>query len=130
MRPETDAGQGANPLLTYTYCLLIELAGGAVEPDIGLRPMRSNPGTSILQSSALPGWVVAPTEMTCVPAAGDPVVPSPGPELPEAATTVVPVSAALLAATAVGVSGPPPPPRLMLMTFATGFGWPVRVNGE
>src|SRR5258705_13872026 len=60
--------------------------------------------------------------MTCVPAAGEPVVPSPGPEFPEAATTTVPVRAALLAATAVASLGPPDPPRLMLMTFATGFG--------
>src|SRR5258708_24071841 len=68
-----------------------------------------------------PGCVVAATEITCTPAAGAPVVPSPGPELPEAATTTAPASAALLAATAVGSSGPPPPPRLMVMTFAFGF---------
>src|SRR2546422_366449 len=71
---------------------------------------------------ALPGCVVAPTEITCTPDAGDPVVPSPGPELPEAATTTQPMRAALLAAIASGLSGPPPPPRLMLMTLAIGFG--------
>src|SRR5881394_2734039 len=57
-----------------------------------------------------------------MPAAGDPVVPSPGPEFPEAATTTAPARAALLAAIAVGLSGPRPPPRLMLMTCAIGFG--------
>ena len=46
----------------------------------------------------------------------DPMVPSPEPEFPDAATTIVPVSAALLAAIAVGLSGPPLPPRLMLIT--------------
>src|SRR6185436_18399298 len=74
--------------------------------------------------------------MTWTPAAGEPVVPSPGPELPEAATTTVPVRAALLAATAVGLLGPPEPPRLMLMTLAIGFGnsalagfaWPCTVG--
>src|SRR5918992_526287 len=64
------------------------------------------------------GCVLAPTEMTCLPAAGLPVVPSPGPELPEEATTVAPVRAALLHATAVGLSGPPEPPKLKLMTCA------------
>ena len=65
-------------------------------------------------------------------AAGEPVVPSPGPEFPEAATTIAPANAALLAAIAVGLSGPPPPPRLMLMTCATGFGRSAlfKVNGE
>src|SRR5215831_1166621 len=81
---------------------------------------------------ALPGCVVAPTEITCTPDAGAPVVPSPGPELPDAATTTHPISAALLAAIASGLSGPPPPPRLMLMTWAIGFGNSglFKVNGE
>src|SRR6185503_11497224 len=95
--------------------------------------MRERPGTSTDHTEpALPGCVVAPTEITCSPAAGDPVVPSPGPELPEAATTIVPMSAALLAAIEFGLSGPPPPPRLMLMTWATGFGSSglLSVNGE
>src|ERR1041384_395474 len=67
-----------------------------------------------------------------MPAAGEPVVPSPGPEFPEAATTTVPARAALLEAIAVGLSGPPPPPRLMLITAAIGFGnrGLLRVNGE
>src|SRR5215831_2303155 len=81
---------------------------------------------------ALPGWVVAPTEITWTPDAGDPVVPSPGPEFPEAATTTHPINAALLAAIASGLSGPPPPPRLMLMTCAIGFGRSglFKVKGE
>src|SRR5437763_15947878 len=81
---------------------------------------------------ALPGCVVAPTEITCTPDAGDPVVPSPGPEFPEAATTTQPAKAALLAAIAVGLSGPPPPPRLMFTTLAIGFGSKglFSVNGE
>src|SRR5437588_5660164 len=89
--------------------------------------------TSVDQTPpALPGCVVAPTEITCTPDAGDPVVPSPGPEFPEAATTTQPNRAALLAAIASGLSGPPPPPRLMLMTLAIGFGNKglFSVNGE
>ena len=55
---------------------------------------------------------------------------SPGPSFPAEATTVVPRSAALLAATELGVSGPPTPPRLRLITCATGFGCSVKVRGE
>jgi hypothetical protein len=50
--------------------------------------------------------------------------------LPEDATTVAPVRAALLHATAVGLVGPPEPPKLRLMTWATGFACSVRVKGE
>src|SRR5688500_11620561 len=79
---------------------------------------------------AAPGCVVAATEMTCVPAEGAPTVPSPGPEFPAEATTVVPRRAALLAATAESGSGPPAPPRLKLITCAIGFGCIVKVKGE
>src|SRR5437763_13628777 len=68
---------------------------------------------------ALPGCVVAPTEITCTPDASDPDVPTPGPEFPEPATTTQPTRAALRAAIAYGLSGPPPPPRHMLMTLET-----------
>src|SRR6185295_894624 len=108
------------------------LLAGDTAPTVlcGTAPACSN---SVDQTEpALPGCVVAPTEMTWIPAAGDPVVPSPGPAFPEAATTIAPANAALLAAIAVGLSGPPPPPRLMLMTCATGFGRSAlfKVNGE
>src|SRR5919107_6415633 len=79
---------------------------------------------------AAPGCVVAATEMTWRPAAGLPMVPSPGPSLPAEATTVVPSSAAFEAATAVASSGPPEPPRERLMTCATGFGCIVTEKGE
>src|SRR5687768_15725674 len=79
---------------------------------------------------AAPGCVVAATEMTWRPAEGLPMVPSPGPELPAEATTVVPSSAAFEAATADASSGPPAPPKLKLMTCATGFGCIVTEKGE
>src|SRR5687768_7940245 len=79
---------------------------------------------------AAPGCVVAATEMTWRPEEGLPMVPSPGPELPAEATTVVPSSAALEAATADASSGPPEPPKLKLMTCATGFGCIVTEKGE
>src|SRR5687768_15668044 len=79
---------------------------------------------------AAPGCVVAATEMTWRPEEGEPMVPSPGPELPAEATTVVPSSAAFEAATAVASSGPPAPPRLRLMTCAMGFGCIVTETGE
>ena len=96
-------------------------AGVTAPTAVGLTALACRTSADQVELVA-PGCVVAPTEITCVPAAGEPVVPSPGPELPEAATTVAPASAALLAATAVGLSGPPLPPRLMLMTFAIGLG--------
>src|SRR3954471_22956448 len=113
-----------------------ELAGS---PFAGVTAPVTAVGTAVACSTsvdqtepALPGCVVAPTEITCTPDAGDPVVLSPGPELPEAATTTHPISAALLAAIASGLSGPPPPPRLMLMTCAIGFGSSglFSVNGD
>ena len=58
------------------------------------------------------------------------MVPSPGPELPLDATTVAPVSAALLQATAVEEFGPPAPPSERLITCATGFDGPVSVASD
>src|SRR5258708_4069107 len=87
---------------------------------------------SVTSTVLLPvaGSFEAPAAITWRPAAGEPTVASPGPEFPAAATTTVPVKAALSAATDVASSGPPVPPRLMLITFAIGFGCIVNVTGE
>src|SRR2546423_9089344 len=77
----------------------------------------------------VPGSFEAATAITRRPAAGAPSVPSPGPELPAAATTEQPSITARSEARAVGSSGPPPPPRLMLITFATGLGLQFTVHG-
>ena len=76
------------------------------------------------------GSFEAATAITRRPAAGEPSVPSFGPELPAAATTEQPSKVALSEATAVASSGPPPPPRLMLITFAIGFGCRSTVVGD
>src|SRR6266404_1689822 len=78
----------------------------------------------------VPGSFEAATAITRLPAAGAPSVPSPGPELPAAATTEQPSIVALSEATAVGSSGPPPPPKLMLITLATGLGCRSTVVGD
>jgi hypothetical protein len=70
------------------------------------------------------------TQVTSRPTHGAPTVEAPGPELPAAATTLVPRRTALSDATAVGLSGLPDPPRLMLMTCATGLEKPLIVRGE
>src|SRR6185436_4688183 len=70
------------------------------------------------------------THMTRRPAHGAPTVPSTGPSLPPAATTIVPRRTALSEATEVTLSGVPAPPSDMLITCATGFGNPLIVRGE
>src|SRR5205814_1374395 len=92
-------------------------------------PVRLPSVTSIVLLPA-PGSFDAATAITCRPAAGEPSVPSFGPELPAAATTEQPSKVALSEATAVASSGPPPPPRLMLITSATGLGWRSTVVGD
>src|SRR5437588_3610965 len=103
----------------------------AGEPPSGnaLMPVRLPSRTSILLMPYA-GSSDAATAMTRLPAAGEPSVLSPGPELPAAATTEQPSSVALSEATAVASSGPPPPPKLMLITSATGLGWKSTVEGD
>src|SRR5436190_5275440 len=130
------AGEGA-PAIGYNLMRLNDeftgrLPAGVTAPIVAAGTAFACNTSADQVEPALPGCVVAPTEITCTPEAGDPVVPSPGPEFPEAATTTVPANAALLAAIEVGLSGPPPPPRLMLMTCAIGFGSSglFSVNGD
>lgn len=66
--------------------------------------------------------------MARVAEAGAPTVPSPGPLLPADATTIVPFSAALLAANALAeVALPAVSPNDRLITSATGLGTGVGV---
>src|SRR4029078_4640402 len=87
-----------------------------VTAPVWLGLMAEEASTSGDQLAFDPGSVFAATAITRRPAEGDPSVPSPGPELPAAATTIAPASTALSAATDVASSGPPLPPRLMLIT--------------
>src|SRR5712692_5210836 len=153
MRPDTVLGQATVGLSTKTYRWASDPAGNPALPDIAKSRKRFVPGAvakffagvmapvvvvltaeatrrSVDQSPPDPGSVFAAGEITRRPAPGAPTVPSPGPELPAAATTLVPNKVALSDATALGESGPPPPPKLMLMTFAIGFGCRSTVCGD
>src|SRR5947208_15799989 len=106
-----------------------KLFAGVIAPTV-LAPTAESTSRSADQSPPEPGSVFAAGDSTRRPAAGAPTVPSPGPELPAAATTEQPNKVALSEAAAVGSSGPPPPPRLMLITFAIGFGCKSTVCGD
>ncbi|WP_346534225.1 hypothetical protein [Micromonospora sp. DPT] len=79
--------------------------------------MRSLRGLARSTGSRSP-LVEAPTASTPSAAAGVPMVRSPGPELPAAATTTTPAWAARVAASPTGSLPSPLPPRLMLITSA------------
>src|SRR2546423_2747879 len=138
MRPRTVAGKAAcvSPRPQKTKLFVMSDLTAADPPSAKARMPVALPSVTSIVFAPVPGSFEAPTPITRRPAAGAPSVPSPSsPELPAAATTDVPVGfhgvgkAALSDATAVGSSGPPPPPRLMLITFAMGFGKPVSVAG-
>src|SRR5258706_11459142 len=117
--------------MTWLRCPLAnaKLFAGVTAPAVFLLTLAGS-RTSVDQLAFEPGSVLAAAAITRRPAAGDPSVPSLGPELPAAATTLHPSRVALSEAMAVGSSGPPPPPRLMLMTLAIGFGWKSTVCGD
>src|SRR5437588_11653431 len=108
---------------------MLEVMGAAPLNSNALMPAALPSATSIVLLP-VPGSFEAATAITRLPAAGAPSVFSAGPELPAAATTEQPSIVALSEATAVGSSGPPPPPRLMLITFAIGFGCRSGLVGE
>src|SRR6266403_2259405 len=119
------------PAAAALAALVVNNPVPAGEPSIttAVIPMRLPSATSRVLSPVA-GSFEAPAAITWRPAAGEPTVASPGPEFPAAATTTVPVKAALSAAVEVASSGPPAPPRLMLITLAIGFGCIVSVTGD
>ena len=78
-------------------------------------------GSSIRMAGTVTSLVEAPTASTPGACAGAPTVPSDGPSLPAAATTVTPASAAVCAAVVSGPSGGSTPPRLRLITSASSL---------
>ncbi len=100
------------------------LDSGAATARMGDAPGSGLPAASSgsMPSGATPLSLLAATEMTRVPVDGEPTMPATSPELPAAATTTAPISAAFEQATAVGSSGVPyVPPSERLMTLATGL---------